>query len=96
MARRQRARRPLAGPGAGGARRSSSLDAISEVLASVRRAKTEAKVSQRAAVATLDVRGPAEWLASVEAARDDLVEALTVAALTLGEADESPIDATLA
>ena len=37
-----------------------SLDPISEVLASVRRVKTEAKVSQRAAVATLDVRGPAD------------------------------------
>ena len=55
-----------------------SLDPISEVLASVRRVKTEAKVSQRAAVATLDVRGPAEWVASIEAARDDLAEALSV------------------
>ncbi len=39
-----------------------SLDAISEVLAVVRRAKTEAKISQRAAVSRLEVRGPAEWL----------------------------------
>ena len=47
--------------------------------------KTEAKVSQRAAVATLDVRGPAEWLAAIEAARDDLAEASSVATLTLGD-----------
>ena len=35
-----------------------TLDAASEVLALVRRAKTEAKVSQRAAVATLALAGP--------------------------------------
>jgi valyl-tRNA synthetase len=72
------------------------LDPASEVLARVRRAKTEAKVSQRAAVATLDVRGPAAWIAAIEACRDDLAEALTVAALTVGEADELAIDVTLA
>ena len=74
----------------------SSLEAISEVLASVRRAKTEAKLSQRAAVATLDVRGPAEWIAAIEACRDDLVEALTVTTLTVGEADDVDIDVALA
>ena len=44
----------------------------------MRRAKTEAKVSQRATVARLDVRGPDAWLAEIEAARADLVDALTV------------------
>jgi valyl-tRNA synthetase len=73
-----------------------SLDPVSDVLARVRRAKTEAKVSQRAAVTTLDVRGPAAWIAAVEACRDDLAEALTVTALTLGEADEVAIDVALA
>ena len=72
-----------------------SLDSISEVLASVRRVKTEAKVSQRAAVATLDVRGPATWLAAIRAAGDDLTEALTVTTLTLDESDEVIIAATL-
>ena len=83
-------------PGAPTARVELSLDPISDVLASVRRVKTEAKVSQRAAVATLDVRGPTEWIASIEASRDDLAEALSVGALTLGEADEPAIVATLA
>jgi valyl-tRNA synthetase len=73
-----------------------SLEAASDVLARVRRAKTEAKVSQRASVETLDVRGPAEWIAAIEACRDDLAEALTVTTLTLGEADEVAIDAVLA
>ena len=73
-----------------------SLDPISEVLASVRRVKTEAKVSQRAAVATLDLGGPADWLASIEAARDDLTEALSVTTLTLREADDVTIAAALA
>ena len=54
------------------------LDAASEVLARVRRAKTEAKMSQRATVARLAVSGPPEWLAQLEPARADLVEALTV------------------
>ncbi len=72
------------------------LDPISDVLASVRRAKTEAKVSQRAAVATLVVGGPADWLAAVEAARDDLTEALSVTTLTLDRADDVSITATLA
>jgi valyl-tRNA synthetase len=73
-----------------------SLDPVSDVLARVRRAKTEAKVSQRAAVETLDARGPADWIAAVEACRDDLAEALTVTTLTLDEADEVAIDAVLA
>jgi valyl-tRNA synthetase len=85
-------------PEAGGAAAPAelSLDPISEVLASVRRVKTEAKVSQRAAVATLDVRGPTDWVASIEAARDDLAEALSVGALTTGEADEPTVATTLA
>ncbi len=96
VARRQRPRRRLAGRRGRRRRPELSLDPISEVLASVRRVKTEAKVSQRAAVATLDVRGPADWLASIEAARDDLTEALSVTTLTLREADDVTIAATLA
>ena len=66
------------------------------MLGRVRRVKTEAKVSQRAAVATLDVRGPQAWIASVGASRYDLAEALTVTTMTLAEADDVLIDATLA
>jgi valyl-tRNA synthetase len=73
-----------------------SLDAVSEVLAKVRRLKTEAQVSQRAAVDTLVVRGPAAWIASIDACRADVTEALTVGTLTLVEADDVAIEATLA
>jgi len=73
-----------------------SLEAISEVLGRVRRLKTEAKLSQRAAVATLDVAGPVNWLAAVDIARDDVAEALSVTTLTLRAADDVAITATLA
>ena len=57
------------------------LDVVSEVLATVRRAKTEAKQSQRATVATLTVTVPAAARPALEAARADLVDALTVVEL---------------
>jgi valyl-tRNA synthetase len=62
----------------------------------VRRAKTEAKVSQRAAVATLELAGPAEWLAAIDAARADLVETLTVGDLVTSEASGVSVTPTLA
>jgi valyl-tRNA synthetase len=83
-------------PSAPGAGDHVALDPISEVLASVRRAKTEAKASQRAAVAELEVSGPTGWIASIDATRDDLVEALSVTTLTLVEADEPSVVTTLA
>jgi valyl-tRNA synthetase len=81
---------------AAGSEPAISLDAISEVLAVVRRRKTEAKVSQRAAVATLTMTGPADWLDAIEAARDDLIEALTVADMTTNEHPDVSIVAVLA
>ena len=68
----------------------------SEVLAQVRRAKTEAKVSQRATVARLDLLGPEAWLAEIEPARADLVEALTVETLTTGPAGTASMAVELA
>jgi valyl-tRNA synthetase len=59
------------------------LDAPCEVLAQVRRAKTEAKRSQRAEVARLVVTAPRGALAGIEAARADLAEAGSIAALVL-------------
>ncbi|MEO7369568.1 MAG: class I tRNA ligase family protein, partial [Ilumatobacteraceae bacterium] len=53
----------------------SLLDPVSEVLAAVRRAKTEAKLSQRATVDRLTIEGPAVTLAALEACRTDLAEA---------------------
>jgi valyl-tRNA synthetase len=57
------------------------LDVVSEVLGRVRRAKTEAKLSQRAPVTRLVVRAPSP--AAVEPARGDLVDALTVSEFEL-------------
>jgi valyl-tRNA synthetase len=59
------------------------LAPVSEVLAAVRRAKTEAKLSQRAPVEELIVEGPLEALAAIEACRTDLAEAGGIAAFTL-------------
>ena len=72
------------------------LDAVSEVLARVRRAKTEAKRSQRSPVARLLVRAPDAARAAIEAARDDLVDALTVTELVVEAGDELSVEVTLA
>ncbi len=61
------------------------LDAVSAVLAGVRRAKTEAKASQRAAVARLTVRAPEG--AQLAAAQADLADALTVSDFFLEPGD---------
>ena len=61
------------------------LAPVSEVLAAVRRAKTEAKLSQRAPVEELIVEGPPEALAAIEACRSDLAEAGGIATFTLSE-----------
>ena len=51
------------------------LDHVSELLSQVRRAKTDAKVSQRAAVARLVVRGPIDAREAISVATDDLRDA---------------------
>ena len=56
------------------------------MLAAVRRSKTEAKLSQRAAVEELIVEGPSAALEAIEACRADLAEAGGVAEFTLSEA----------
>ena len=63
----------------------SVLAPVSEVLAAVRRAKTEAKLSQRAAVEELLVEGPSGALAAIEACRTDLADAGGVATFTFSE-----------
>ncbi len=74
----------------------SALDPVCEVLTRVRRAKTEAKQSQRAGVARLVVSGPDAVRASVELARADLVEAGTVAELVLHDAAVLDVQVELA
>jgi valyl-tRNA synthetase len=65
----------------------SMLVPVSEVLAAVRRAKTEAKLSQRATVEELVVDGPPTALAAIEACRTDLAEAGSVARFALSPGD---------
>jgi valyl-tRNA synthetase len=67
------------------------LDAVSEVLAHVRREKTEAKVSQRAPVDRVEVRAPEEFLAALTAGQDDLRDAQGVHELVTVAADGSPV-----
>jgi valyl-tRNA synthetase len=63
----------------------SMLAPVSEVLGTVRRAKTEAKLSQRAVVDELTVEGPATVLAAIEACRTDLAEAGGITLFTMSE-----------
>ena len=57
------------------------IDPTIEVLTLVRRAKTEAKRSQRAAVESLDVTAPAALHAALDAGRADLVDAGSIRSL---------------
>ena len=66
----------------------SVIDPVGEVLATIRRTKTEAKVSQKAPVVQVVVTAPAAQLAAVEGARVDLCDAGTVAELILVEGGE--------
>ncbi|MFN5604735.1 MAG: valine--tRNA ligase, partial [Actinomycetes bacterium] len=61
------------------------LGPIGEVLALVRRAKTEAKTSQKTAVASAEVTGSSSELAAVTTGRADLSEAGSVQAWSLVE-----------
>jgi valyl-tRNA synthetase len=63
------------------------IDPTIEVLTQVRRAKTEAKRSQRAAVESLQVAAPAALHAALEAGRADLVDAGSVRSLQWTDGD---------
>jgi valyl-tRNA synthetase len=63
----------------------SLITPIGEVLAQVRRAKTEAKTSQKTPVASAEVTGSPAELAAVETGRADLSEAGSVQAWSLIE-----------
>ncbi len=71
-------------------------DATVEVLAQVRRAKTEAKQSQRAEVAALVVSAPAALHVALEAGRADLVDAGSVRLFELVDGDTLSTTVTLA
>ncbi|MEX0847662.1 MAG: valine--tRNA ligase [Ilumatobacteraceae bacterium] len=66
----------------------AALDPVSEVLALVRRAKTEAKVSQRAIVERLVVRATPVQQAAIEAAYGDLRDAGSVQSVEYSTAEQ--------
>jgi valyl-tRNA synthetase len=72
------------------------LEPVSEVLAQVRRAKTEAKTNQRAAVAELRIVAPTTLHPGLQAASADLSAAGTIASITLVAGDALATDVTLA
>ncbi|MBA3523344.1 MAG: class I tRNA ligase family protein, partial [Geodermatophilaceae bacterium] len=72
------------------------LDAASEVLAEVRKAKSSSQVSLRAEVARLTVAGDSTRLSAITATRADLLQAGVVADLVLTEAAEPSVEVELA
>ncbi|MGB0113726.1 MAG: valine--tRNA ligase [Ilumatobacteraceae bacterium] len=72
------------------------VDATIEVLTQVRRSKTEAKRSQRAAVESLVITAPAELHAALEAGRSDLVDAGSITEMTIVDGDTLATTVTLA
>ena len=71
------------------------LDVVCEVLAQVRRAKTEAKVSQRAGVERLLVLAPQAQIGAIEAGRADIMDAGSVARFDVETATELVCSVTL-
>ena len=71
------------------------LDVVCEVMALVRRAKTEAKVSQRASVERLVVAAPTDQHAAIEAGRADITDAGSVAEFVIETATEIGCTITL-
>ena len=67
------------------------LESACTAIALVRRAKTEAKVSQRAAVTSLTISADAATLTALARALDDVIDAGSVAAHELRES-EGPLE----
>ncbi|BAN03808.1 valine--tRNA ligase [Ilumatobacter coccineus] len=72
------------------------VDPTIEALTLVRRAKSEAKVSQRAEVAALAITAPADMHAALDAGRPDLAAAGTIADITLDDGTDLACSVTLA
>jgi valyl-tRNA synthetase len=71
------------------------LEVASEVLSSVRRAKTESKLSMRAPVARLEVGDTPERLAAFRQVEGDVAEAGVVRSLGTAESDEPRVEVDL-
>ena len=74
----------------------STYGPVCDVLEAIRRAKSSAKVSQRAEVTSVTVRAPAEFLAAVALCQEDLVAAGGVRSLVTREETELSVDVILA
>jgi valyl-tRNA synthetase len=72
------------------------IDVITEVLGQIRRAKTTAKRSMRAAVATLTVADTPERIAALLLAEDDLCDAGGIQALVTVPSDQFAVTVELA
>jgi len=72
------------------------LDPVCEVLAAIRRCKTEAKASQKAGVSLLVVHAPTELHAAIASAETDLRDAGSIAELRYEHADVLACDIVLA
>ena len=66
-----------------------TLDDVSTVLAAIRRAKSDARVSMRWPVLRVGVAGPRDAIARIAAARDDLTAAGVVEEFSLNKGGES-------
>ncbi|GAA3945113.1 valine--tRNA ligase [Microbacterium soli] len=69
------------------------LATASAALIGIRRAKTEAKASQKTPVSTATISAPAERIAALRAAADDLRAVGRIAELSFAEADELSVTA---
>ena len=72
------------------------LDIVLEVLANVRRAKTEAKVTQRAEVARVTVTAPTSLHTALQAGQGDLSEAGSITSIDIRTGDELVVEVELA
>ena len=72
------------------------LEPVCGIMALVRRAKTEAKVSQRAKVELLEIVAPAELHAAIHAGSTDIIDAGSVAEITVAAGAELTCVVTLA
>ncbi|WP_029145414.1 valine--tRNA ligase [Microbacterium luticocti] len=64
------------------------LSAVSAALVGIRRAKTEAKASQKTPVSHVTIAGPADVVAAIRLAEGDLKAVGRIAEITYAEADE--------
>ncbi|MBU6213435.1 MAG: valine--tRNA ligase [Actinomycetales bacterium] len=87
---------PTAGDVAGAAGDTELMDKVSPVLGLVRRAKTEAKVSQRAAVLEARVSAPAGLLDDIRSAARDIAAAGVVQSFTWNESADFGVEVRLA